>query len=70
MGRNTAKQTRFRKVIAQAKPACHICGQAIDWNAGHLDPRSFVIDHVIPLAKGGEDALPNLRAAHRHPLLQ
>lgn len=70
--RNASKQARFRKTIARAKPACHICGQPIDWNAGHMDPMSFVIDHVVPIHRGGEDALSNIAAAHRHinPLLQ
>jgi len=26
---------------------------------------SFVVDHVVPLAKGGADALDNKKAAHR-----
>lgn len=65
MGRNTAKQTKFRKAIARSEPACHICGKAIDYSAPHTDPNSFVIDHVVALHRGGEDALSNVRAAHR-----
>jgi 5-methylcytosine-specific restriction endonuclease McrA len=33
----------------------------------YLDPMAYVVDHIIPLAKGGEDALPNKQAAHRRP---
>lgn len=63
--RKTQHQQRMRAIIARSKPACHICGKPIDYEANHLDPNSFVIDHVIPLAKGGEDALTNVKAAHR-----
>ena len=31
----------------------------------YLDPWEYVVDHVIPLAQGGEDELPNKQAAHR-----
>jgi len=65
--RNTATRDRDRARIARDKPACHICGQAIDYTLPHLDPWSFVVDHVMPLAKGGADALSNKKAAHRRP---
>lgn len=50
---------------------CHICGKAIrldapskvgvpGWELG------FHPDHVIPLSKGGEDVLENLRPAHAY----
>ena len=63
--RNDARRKQFRARIAKSRPNCHICGQEIDWEAGHLDPRSFVIDHVVPLARGGRDDMSNVRAAHR-----
>ncbi|WP_205858692.1 HNH endonuclease [Plantibacter sp. M259] len=63
--RNTSKQNRFRARIKAARPACHICGDPIDWDADYLDPMSFVIDHVIPIHRGGADALSNIAAAHR-----
>ena len=63
--RNTTQRDRLRRHIARDKPACHICGEPIDYTLPHLDPRAFVIDHVIPLDKGGEDALSNVKAAHR-----
>ena len=36
----------------------------IDYSLPHLHPMEFVIDHVIPMARGGESALHNIRAAH------
>lgn len=65
MKRNTATRDRDRARIARDKPACHICGVAIDYSLPHLDPMSFVVDHVKPLAKGGTDTLDNKKAAHR-----
>lgn len=63
--RNSALRNKHRAVIARGKPACHICGKAIDYTLPHLDPKSFVLDHVTPLHKGGSDLLSNKKAAHR-----
>lgn len=68
--RNDVIRKKARRILAQTRAACHICGQTIDYKLPHTDPKSFVADHVIPLAKGGEDALSNIRAAHRLPGLQ
>jgi 5-methylcytosine-specific restriction endonuclease McrA len=64
-GRGSAQDKRDRARIRLARPACHICGEAIDWDANWLDPKSFVVDHVIPLAKSGPDTYANKAAAHR-----
>jgi 5-methylcytosine-specific restriction endonuclease McrA len=66
--RNSALRFKHRARIARDKPSCHICGQAIDYSLPHLDPWSFVVDHVIPISKGGADALSNKKAAHRRPV--
>jgi 5-methylcytosine-specific restriction endonuclease McrA len=63
--RNTTQRDRLRATIARSRPACWLCGEGIDYTLPHLDPKSFTIDHVIPLAKGGTDTLDNVRAAHR-----
>jgi 5-methylcytosine-specific restriction endonuclease McrA len=64
-GRNTAQRDKDRATIARSRPNCHICGSPIDFALPHTDPKSYVVDHVIPLAKGGIDALANKKAAHR-----
>ena len=63
--RNSALRNKHRARVARDKPACHICGKAIDYRLPHLDPWSFVLDHVKPLKLGGSDTLDNKAAAHR-----
>lgn len=64
--RSTTTRDRARDRARRRAENCHICGQPIDYNLPWDDPRALVIDHVHPLARGGEDALSNMRAAHRH----
>ena len=63
--RNTAQRDRDRARIKATKAACAICGREIDYTLRADDPMSFVVDHVIPLAKGGPDRIENKQAAHR-----
>jgi 5-methylcytosine-specific restriction endonuclease McrA len=63
--RNTSQRDRDRARIKATRADCHICGQPVDYSLPHTDPMSFVVDHVVPLAKGGIDALSNKMAAHR-----
>lgn len=62
--RNTTQQARLRRRIASTKAACHICGNPIDYTLKWPDPMSFVVDHVVPIAKGGAHDLSNAKAAH------
>lgn len=63
--RDSAMRKRMRAAIARKRPACHICGDPINYALPHTDAMSFVVDHVIPLAKGGRDDMTNAAAAHR-----
>lgn len=63
--RHTTRRRRHRAKLAAEQAPCHLCGRDIDWEAPHLDPLSFTIDHVVPLAKGGQDIIENIRPAHR-----
>jgi len=63
--RSTTIRDRDRRAIARHKPPCGICEGEIDYALPHTEPMSFVVDHVVPLAKGGEDLIVNKQAAHR-----
>jgi len=63
--RNTTQRDRDRARIRATTANCGICGDRIDYSLPHTDPMSFVVDHIIPLAKGGPDTLTNKQAAHR-----
>lgn len=66
VGRNTTIRDRHRKAIARDHPPCGICGNDIDYTiTDHLDPAAYVVDHIVPLNKGGTDTLDNKQAAHR-----
>ena len=65
MKRNTARRDKHRAIIAKSVPPCALCGDVIDYELPHLDPMAYVVDHIVPLAKGGSDALANKQAAHR-----
>lgn len=64
-GRNTALRDKHRAQIRRGKPDCHICGEEIDYTLPYLHPYEFVVDHVIPIDRGGRDTLDNKAAAHR-----
>lgn len=66
--RSSSTRDRARTRLRAQGSACHICGEPINYDLAWDHPRAFVADHVIPLAKGGEDALSNMRAAHRRPV--
>ncbi|WP_082946262.1 HNH endonuclease [Mycobacterium sp. E1747] len=69
-GRNTTTRDQHRTIIARGKPPCYLqdlnlCrfpGEPIDYEAHHLDPRSFAVDHIDP---NGPDTLDNKAATHR-----
>lgn len=49
--------------------SCHICGCAIDLNAPRQTGKAgwqngLHIDHLVPLSKGGEHSLENVRPSH------
>lgn len=64
-GRNTTTRDQHRRTIRRLKPPCALCGQPIDYTLHYLDPMAFVVDHIVPVNRGGTDTLDNKQAAHR-----
>lgn len=44
---------------------CHLCTFLVDMSLSGLDPWGPTVDHVLPLALGGEDTPANVKLAHR-----
>ena len=63
--RNTTTRDQHRAAIRRGRPQCGICEGDIDYSLPYLDPMSFVVDHILPIARGGADELENKQAAHR-----
>jgi 5-methylcytosine-specific restriction endonuclease McrA len=56
---------KAKKIIYSTQSLCGICGRAVDFDKKFPDPWSATIDHIIPVAKGGDPAsLENLQLAH------
>lgn len=43
---------------------CGLCAQPIDPTLAHPDLMSASLDHIVPLAKGGDHSRANVQAAH------
>jgi len=56
---------KARKIIYASQSNCGICGRPVCFDKKFPDPWSATIDHIIPIAKGGDPAsLENLQLAH------
>lgn len=52
------------EVFARNNWTCHLCGGAIPHDAKWPDVLSGQVDHIVPLAKGGDHSWANVAAAH------
>ena len=68
--RTSAHRVAFeknRKRILKTENVCGICGRPVDKTLKAPDSMSAVIDHIIPINKGGHpSAMENLQLAHWH----
>jgi 5-methylcytosine-specific restriction endonuclease McrA len=51
-------------VLLRDNGRCQLCGLAVDMMAKIPNDFAFVIDHVLPLARGGLDTMDNVQTAH------
>jgi len=63
MGANHEPYTE-KEVLGTYGNVCHICLKEIDLSLSRREPMGFQFDHVIPLAKGGDDNLNNVKPSH------
>lgn len=65
IGRANAKRRRWVRnlLIEKHRGLCHLCGELVDLR-DETGPRYASVDHIVPLSKGGADALANLALAH------
>lgn len=60
-----ARRKLRARLKAEGRP-CHLCGQPIDYGLPLGDPWSFELDHVVPIARGGDPYdYGSVAASHR-----
>lgn len=63
---NDARAKRLRAQLRAQGLPCHLCGNEINYDAHHLDPASFQVDHLWQVANGGPEYDPdNAASSHR-----
>jgi len=63
-GARTAERYQFADIAARDRYHCGICHKRVAMTKAVPHPKAPTIDHVVPLAEGGEDTAANVRLAH------
>jgi 5-methylcytosine-specific restriction endonuclease McrA len=56
-GRDGHRVREARRRQRAKRLPCYLCGQPIDYDADQYDPRSFQLDHLVPLSVAPELAM-------------
>lgn len=59
-----SKALSFRTVALRDRWTCQLCGEEVDVLLRFPDPMCATLDHVVPLAMGGEHCESNAQLAH------
>lgn len=59
------RRKKLKRVLERDGRVCWLCGNRIDKKAPAGSPGALSVDHVVPLNRGGSNAVENLRVAHR-----
>lgn len=63
---NGSARRALRRRVAAMRAPCWICGLPIDYGLPARHPRSYELDELIPVSKGGDPLDPaNVAPAHR-----
>lgn len=63
-GKDRSKFDYYKKIIRATCSTCAICGLPINYDLKNPHPWSFTVDHIIPIALGGQTTEENLQPAH------
>lgn len=71
---NGFRRTALRKRVKSLGLPCHLCELAIDYSLPYMHPDAFVLDEIIPVSSGADEAEKarlatdpgNVAPAHRH----
>lgn len=61
----THTERRYRRILMKRGEPCGICGGDIDQTLPQYHPMAWELDHIVPVARGGEHTLDNLQPSHR-----
>lgn len=63
-GKDRGIYTHNKAILRKTAQVCALCGMPIDKTLKYPNPMSISIDHIIPVALGGQSTLDNLQATH------